>query len=90
MLNQLQLQPPSPKKRRIIIITTKPSTAQEEGSKFLASVAVAALPTKSVVGDYSEETQAINSSPHTMVATNNISLQEDTIKVIKAPWEAEA
>ena len=49
-----------------------------------------ALPTQSVVVDYSEETQAINSSnPHTMAATN-LSLKEDTINLIKAPWEVEA
>ena len=51
---------------------------------------VVALPTQSVVVDYSEETQAINSSsPHTMVATS-LSLQEDTINLVKAAWEAEA
>ena len=77
------------RRKKKIIITTKPSITQDKESKFLASVAVA-LPTLSVVVDYSEETQAINSSsPHTMVATS-LSLQEDTINLVKAAWEAEA
>ena len=80
------------------------NTTQEEESKFLTSVVVAS-PTKSVVVDYSEETQANSTSSSyptaatlqpkaAMVAMAAISpsLQEDTVNLVKvkAPWEAEA
>ena len=80
------------------------NTTQEEESKFLTSVVVAS-PTKSVLVDYSEATQANNTSSSyptaatlqptaamVAMAVISLSLQEDTVNLVKvkAPWEAEA
>ena len=81
------------------------STTLEEESKFLASVAVAS-PTQSVVVDYSEETQASNPTNRSSsyptaamlqpvaamvaMAAINLSLKEDKLVRVKAPWEVEA
>ena len=81
------------KRRRKSTPATNPSTALEEGSRFQTSVA-AALPTHSVVLDYSEEAQppAINRSkpPHGMDKAN-LRLSEDTkinnmVRVPEAWW----
>lgn len=80
------------------------NTTQEEESKFLTSVVVAS-PTKSVVVDYSEETQAKRTSTSSSyptaatlqpkaamvaMAAISLSLQEDTVNLVKVKAPWEA